>query len=287
MTAHPILGSCLVLLLGLSHSTSANAQDQETERELAGFVERAQSNPLARAAHERTEAANAKLDEASGKLWPSLDAYAFLAPSPRIRCDNADCTRTSPKDVTVNVAGVFAGAQLNITQPLYTGGKVHYAKRAARSASYASAALESDLAGRVALLVAEAYYGHLLAQEMIWMLEDGLEHIVSGQKTLEQKIAEGSPDATVQDRFRVQALESEVRARIADANHGKAVARASLQALLGDKTLIVKGGLLEPLPFDLANKKSSDVVDARLKAAAHGVEAQRALEKFEERGFVG
>jgi outer membrane protein TolC len=270
----------------MSLSTTASAQVAKTEGELADLVKRAHSNPLAEAAHQRTNAANAKTEEVSGKLWPSINATTFLAPSPRVRCDNADCTQTSPKNVTVNVAGVFAGAQLNITQPLYTGGKVFYAKRAAKAASHASAALESDLAGRVAFHVAEAYYGYLLAQETIWMFEEGLEHIISGQKTLEQKIAEGSPDATVQDRFRVQALQSEVRALIADGVAGKSVALASLRALVGDDTLALQGGLLDPLPFDLESKKAKDVVDARLQAATHAVDAQRALEQYEKRGYM-
>ncbi len=276
----------MVVLAGLSLSTGASAQVAKTEVELARLVTQAHKNPLAEAAHERTRSAQAKADEVAGKLWPSVNAITFLAPSPRIRCDNADCTQTSPKDVTINVAGVFAGAQLNITQPLYTGGKVYYAKRAAMAASLASAALESDLAGRVAYHVAEAYYGYLLAQETIWMFEEGLEHIVSGQKMLDQKIADGSPDATVQDRFRIQALQSEVRALIADGVAGKTVAMASLRALVGDDTLAIQGGLLEALPFELGSKQAADIVDARLLAATHAVTAQRALEKYEKRGYM-
>ncbi len=286
MTTRAFYGLWVVLALGLCHGNSAHAQELATETELAALVKRAQDNPLARAAHERTLAADARRDEAAGNLWPSLSATSFLAPSPRIRCDNLDCTRTSPQDVKINIAGVFAGLRFNLTQPLYTGGKVHYAKRAALAASRASAALEMDLAGRVALLVAEAYYGHLLAQELIWMLEDGLEHIEGGRKTLDKKLAEGSSDATVQDRFRLQALQSEVGARITGASRGKTIALASLQALLGDESLALKGGLLEARPFALETMKASETVDARLQAAKHGVVARRALVDLEKRRYM-
>ncbi|MCP4449598.1 MAG: TolC family protein [Myxococcales bacterium] len=282
MLSRTILGSCLV---GLLWATQASAEESQTTAELAVLVKQAQKNPLATAAHERTRAAIAQEDEALASRWATLQGTAFVAPSPRIRCDNADCTQTSPQNVTINIAGLFAGLNLNIAQPLYTGGKLHHARRAAHAASKASKALEEDLSGRVAVLVAEAYYGLLIAQEMLWMLEDGSEHIESGRKTLEQKLEAGSPDATVQDRFRIQTLQSEVQAQIADASHGKTIALASLRALTGDPTITPKGGLLEPLAFDLPESHSG-VVDPRLRAAQQSVEAHRALEGFEKGSFL-
>ena len=284
MSSRHLLGLCLALLVNLSCAWSAHAQATDaTSAELSNLIRRAKNNPLAKAAHARTENAIAVEDEAAGNRWTRLEATSFLAPSPRVRCDNADCTQTSPRNVSINIAGLFAGINVGLTQPLYTGGKIHYARKAAKAASGANAALEDEIAGRVAVLVAEAYYGYLTAQELLWMLEDGAEQIENGRKTLEQKLEEGSAEATVQDRFRIQTLQSEVNARIADAVHAKSVALASLQALVGDTTLTLKGGFLEALAFDLEAQSSAPVVDARLRAAQHGVAAYRALETMEKR----
>ncbi len=277
---------CLLLgLLGHTRPLHAQDNDNDTGAELAGLIKRARNNPLAEAAHERTQAAAASEDQVAGQRWASIEGSAFVAPSPRVRCDNADCTQTSPRDVSVNVAGLYAGANLSITQPLYTGGKLHYARRAARAAKQANAALEEDLAGRVTVMVAQAYYGYLLAQELLWMLEEGEEHIESGRKTLEKKLAEGAPDAVLQDRFRVQGLQAEVRARIADATHAKTVALASLRALVGEPEMTVEGGLLEALSFVIPGTKPA-LEDARTRAARLAVSAYSALETLEKRRFL-
>ena len=276
-----------VLLLLIMSLPSAWADELTPESELATIIEAAKKNPLARAAQERTRAALAQEDEAAGYLWPSINATSFLAPSPEIRCDNAACTQTSPNDVRVNVAGLFAGVRLDLTQPLYTAGKIDSMRGAAKSASRASAALEDELAGEIATLAAKAYFGYLLAQELLWMLEEGAEHIESGRQTLEKKLKEGSADVTVQDRFRIQSLQAEVGARIADAQQAKTLALAGVRALLGEADAELTGGLLEPLVFNLkSSEPGSQSDDPKVRAAQHGVAAQRALESFEKRSFL-
>lgn len=281
-----MLRYCLAIVVVLGFVRDARAEQSETEAELSSLIRRAQDNPLATAAQARTEAAAAQEREIAGKRWASLDATAFVAPSPRIRCDNIDCTQTSPRDVTINVAGLAAGINLNLSQPLYTGGKIHYAREAASAARDAHRALEDDLSGRVAVMVAKAYYGYLLAQELLWMLEDGAEHIEGGRKTLEEKLAEGDADATVQDRFRIQTLQAEVNARIADAVHAKSIALASMAALIGDDAAAIKGGLLEPDAYTLGANEAAQPADPRLRAAQLGAKAYKALETLESRSYI-
>lgn len=279
-----ILGVVLVSLV--SWGTSAQAEEPDVAQELASIIQKALDNPLSTAAHERTRAAIALEEQVAGHRWTTMEATSFLAPSPRVRCENVDCTQTSPNDVSINIAGAFVGLNLSLTQPLYTGGKLHYAKKAAKSAREASSALEEDVSGDVAIFAAKAYYGYLLAQELIWMLEEGAEHIESGRKTLEEKLEEGSPDATVQDRFRIAALQAEVGARIADAHHGKEVALASIRALVGDKNTSLKGGLLEAIDFVVPSDAASAFVNPQLRAARHALDANAALATYERRGFL-
>lgn len=281
-----MLRYCLAIAVALGLATEARAEQADTDSELSGLIARAQNNPLAAAAHARTEAASAQEQEIAGKRWATLETTAFVAPSPRIRCDNIDCTQTSPRDVTINVAGIAAGINLNLSQPLYTGGKIYYARQAANAAADAQRSLEDDLSGRVAVLVAKAYYGYLLAQELLWMLEDGAEQIENGRKTLEQKLEEGDSEATVQDRFRIQTLQAEVNSRIADAVHAKSIALSSLAALIGDESATIKGGLLEPRVYELAGADAPLPADPRLRAAQFAAKAYGALETLEGRSYV-
>src|SRR6188508_95466 len=86
-------------------------------------VARARTNPLVRAAMEQRRAAEARLSEARGARYPRAELTSFIAPSPDIRCENADCTRTDPRDPKLAADGIFAGVRVGVVQPLYTFGK--------------------------------------------------------------------------------------------------------------------------------------------------------------------
>ncbi len=192
------------------------------------------ANPLAAAAHHQSARARARVREARGEIFPRLAFTGFLAPSPDISCDDPTCTTTSPTDVYVNIAGVFGGAKLTVTQPLFTFGKVGAAVDGLNRAVEASEHAEDAVAGDLAYQAARAYYGLKLARELIWMLEDGQDEIAKGKKTVEEKLAAGSSDVTLQDRFRIETLQAEVGARLAEARQGEAIALAGLRALVGD-----------------------------------------------------
>ncbi|MBL4634517.1 MAG: TolC family protein [Kofleriaceae bacterium] len=278
--------AALVFAIQFGSSGAVHAEEKTAASELQSYIGKAQKNPLAEIAHARTKAAQAQEREAAGHRWASFEVTSFLAPSPKIRCDNADCTRTSPQNVTINIAGIFGGIDLKITQPLYTGGKLHYLQSAAKSATKASEELAKDVAGEIASNTAKAYYSYQLSQELLWMLEDGAEQIESGLATLEEKLAEGSDDATIQDRYRIQALQAEVGAQIADAKLGQQFALDSLRALIGNDKLKPEIEYLEASEFTLPSGAQPAPFDPRVEAAMYGVEAQRALEKFESRSFL-
>lgn len=278
--------SAITLASVVTAAEIAHAEDISASAELASFIGKAQKNPLAEIAHARTEAAQAREREAAGHKWASIEVTGFLAPSPRISCDNPDCTQTSPTNVPINIAGVYGGIDLKITQPLYTGGKLHYLQSAAKSATKASRELAKDMAGEIASNTAKAYYSYQLSQELVWMLEEGAEHIDAGLKTLEEKLEAGEEGATVQDRYRIQALQAEVGSQIADAKLGRLVALDSLRALLGDEKLTLEVEYLEATEFSLSSENQPAPIDPRVGAAMHGVAAQSALEKFETRGFI-
>ena len=72
---------------------------------------------------------------------------------------------------------MFGSAQLDITQPLYTFGKIGHARTAARAGLDAQRALADEAAGDLAVDAARAYWGLKLARELGGMLDDGIEEI--------------------------------------------------------------------------------------------------------------
>ncbi len=82
---------------------------------------------------------------------------------------------TEPQNFAFRFSGFFAGAQLDLTQPLYTFGKIDHARKAARAGLDAQAALADEAAGDVASDAARAYWGLKLARELGDMLDDGIE----------------------------------------------------------------------------------------------------------------
>jgi outer membrane protein, multidrug efflux system len=257
---------------------------------LAEAIARAQGNPAARAALEGKRAAEGKLTEARGARWPRGTITGFVAPSPEITCENPDCTRTSPTDVSINIGGIFGGARLELFQPLYTFGKIDAAIDAAGNGVRYSEALADGVAGDMVEQTARAYFGVQLARELVWMLEDGTEQITKGKATLEERLAKGDPEVTVQDRARLETLEAEVLARLAEAREAEAVALAGLRALVGDPgaepatdPLDAVEVALQPIDGYL---EQADAKQPQLRAARAGVAALAGLVSLEKRRYL-
>ncbi|HTM20555.1 MAG TPA: TolC family protein, partial [Kofleriaceae bacterium] len=239
--------SCRLLVLPLVITAAAPpAAAAPRKLTLAEAIARAEANPAARAARESRRTAEGKLAEARGARWPRGQLTGWVAPSPTIDCVDADCTRTDPTDVTINIGGVFGGAKLELFQPLYTFGKIDAAIDAAGNGVRYSQALADGVAADMAEQTARAYFGVQLARELVWMLEDGSEQVAKGKVTLEQRLAKGDPDVTVQDRARLETLEAEVNARLAEAREAEETALAGLRALVGDPEAVPASDPLDP-----------------------------------------
>ncbi|HVV84855.1 MAG TPA: TolC family protein, partial [Kofleriaceae bacterium] len=254
------------------------------------LIDRAQRSQRARMAAADRDAAAARVDEADAARWAKVNATAFLAPSPEIRCVDASCIQTDPTELALRFSGVFGGAQASLTQPLYTFGKIDAARDAARAGLVAQGALADETAGDLALDAARAYWGLKLARELRYMLEDGVDQIKKAVDDLDQRSASGDGDVTPQDRQRVQVLLAEARAQLADAKAGEAQALASVRALAEDATVDIDEEPLEALSFEPG---ADDPAVARaeqqrpqVRAAKAGAEAARRLADLEERGYL-
>src|SRR5688572_24942237 len=128
-----------LFLLALVVSTPALAAPTKLTLEQA--IAKAVAGPRVRMADGDTAAAAAKVDEADAARLPRIKATAFGTISPDIDCITDDCTRTGPENFAWNFDGLFGGGQLDVTQPLYTFGKIEHARSAARAGLVAQRAL--------------------------------------------------------------------------------------------------------------------------------------------------
>ena len=199
---------------------------------LPQVIEKAMAGPKARMAEGDRAAASARIDEADAARYPRIKATAFGTASPEINCVDDTCIKTDPQDYAFRFQGVFGGGQIDITQPLFTFGKIDHARKAARAGLAAQTALADEAAGDIAVDAARAYWGAKLAREMGYMLDDGIEQI---EKALAKMNGDDTdkPDVSIQARQRVAVLLAEARVQRADARLGEEQALAGLRALVG------------------------------------------------------
>ncbi len=220
----------LFLAVLLAPSLAAAAPPKLT---LAEVIDKALAGPKARMAEGDRAAALARVDEADAARYPRIKATAFVTASPDINCvDPTTCIETDPQDYAFRFSGVFGGGQIDLTQPLFTFGKIDHARKAARAGLAAQSALADEAAGDIAVDAAKAYWGAKLAREMGYMLDDGIDQI---EKALAKMNSDDKdkPDVSIQDRQRVAVLLAEAKVQRADARLGEEQALAGLRALVG------------------------------------------------------
>jgi len=253
-------------------------------------IAKALVGPKAQMAQGDVGAAAARIAEARAARLPRIKATAFATISPEIRCDNPECTATSPQNFALDFSGAFGGAQLDITQPLFTFGKIAHAQRAARAGLDAQRALADEAAGDLAVDAAKAYWGVKAARELRLMLEDGIEQIEDAEKEMTKRTGKDAP--TVQDRQRLAVLLAEARAQRADAEAAEGQALAGLRAITGVPEADVDdapiAAVIRALPPSAAGTNRPQAVAARQGAtAADELAAAARSQYFPDLAVVG
>jgi len=259
--------SLVLAILCLPALAAADAPRLTLEQVIA----KALTSPRAQMAEGDREAAAARIDEADAARLPRIKATAFATLSPEITCDNPDCTHTSPQNYAFRFSGLFGSAQLDVTQPLFTFGKITHARRAARAGLDAQNALADETAGDLAVDAARAYWGVKVARELGFMLDDGIDEIAKALKQIDDKAA-NAPDVTIQDRQRIAVLLAEARVQRAEATLGETQALAGLRALVAIPDADVDNDELaaveHPVPTSASGDHRPQAVAARSGATA-------------------
>lgn len=237
----------LVLALALPRLAAADGEKLTLDQ----VIGKAIANPKVEMAQGDQAAAEARVDEADASQLPRIKATAFGTISPEIRCiDLPACTQTSPRNFAFKFSGFFGTAQIDLTQPLYTFGKITHARSAARAGLDAQRALSDEAAGDAAVDAARAYWGLKLARELGAMLDDGIDEIDKATKDFAAK-----PGTTVQDRQRVAVLLAEAKTQRAEAAQGEADALAGLRAITADKNADIDDSDLAAREYKLPDAK--------------------------------
>jgi outer membrane protein TolC len=266
----------LLLVLALPRVAAADGEKLTLDQ----VIGKAIANPKVEMAQSDQAGAEARVDEADASRLPRIKGTAFGTISPEIDCiPNTNCTETSPRNFAFRFSGFFGTAEVDVTQPLYTFGKISHARAAARAGLDAQRALSDEAAGDAAVDAARAYWGLKLARELGAMLDDGIEEIDKATKDFDQK-----KDSTVQDRQRVAVLLAEAKTQRAEAAQGEADALAGLRAITADPKADIDDSDLAAKDYKLPDDKG--VLDAAQRrpqriAAQAGAKAADELAGFE------
>ncbi|MGE5184013.1 MAG: TolC family protein [Acidobacteriota bacterium] len=279
--------SLLVAVVLVSHAAGADPPKLTLDQVIAKAV----ANPKVQMASGDADAAAARVDEADAARLPKIKATAFGTISPDIRClPNAPidpsgglCLKTDPSNFAFRFSGFYGTAEVDVTQPLYTFGKIAHARSAARAGLDAQKALADEAAGDVAIDAARAYWGLKLARELGGMLDDGIEEIDKAKQDFESK-----KDATIQDRQRVAVLLAEAKAQRSEAAQGEAQALAGLRAVTGVADADIDDAELaavqHPIPDARATAAAAEHRPQRVAAKAGAIAADE-LAKLETANF--
>jgi outer membrane protein TolC len=264
----------LVVLALLPRVARADAPKLTLEQVIAKAV----ANPRVQMAESDEQSAAARADEADAARYPRIRGTAFGTISPEIRCvPGTDCTETTPHDFAFKFSGLFGTAQIDLTQPIYTFGKIAHARAAARAGLDAQKALADEAAGDAAVDAARAYWGLKLARELGAMLDDGIDEIEKATKDFDEK-----PGVTIQDRQRVKVLFAEAKVQRAEAAAGEAQALEGLRAITADRTADIDDAPLAAKDFTLPKDVNAAAERRPQRVAAHaGAKAGEELAGFE------
>ncbi|HSS01254.1 MAG TPA: TolC family protein [Kofleriaceae bacterium] len=280
----------VALVLSMTWWRGSVADADPPKLTLDQVLAKALASPKADMAEGDRAAAEARVDEADAARLPRAKATAFGTISPEIRCNEPTCVTTEPKNFALKFSGLFGSAQLDITQPLFTFGKIAHARTAARAGLDAQRALADEAAGDLAVDAAKAYWGVKSARELSGMLDDGIDEIGKAVERMDERRGDaaggkaggkGKPEVSVQDRQRVAVLLAEAKVQRAEAQQAEAQALAGLRALTGVADGDVDDTQLAAVERKVPERSSSDRRPQTL-AARTGAQAADALAAMAE-----
>jgi len=222
-----------------------------------------QKNPSLESAKASTSMSDAALNKARAALLPSVtlkSTYFYV--------NKATYFGTTPvlqNDTLIHRA--------ELLQPIYTGGQMQAAAKAAQWGREASSSQQNVTKDQVLIYVTTAYYGIRQAREMIIVAERSISHLEAGMKDAEKLFDKGV--VIKADVLRAQVALASAKEQLIRAQNAHANAMAALKAGTGltqDESLDIIPPGVDDCPIDvdsLADRKRPEISAAEyaLKSA--------------------
>jgi outer membrane protein len=181
-----------------------------------------------------TEAARSDLAQVESAYYPQIESIALVGPvsdakEPVIR-DNK-IYDPSPETSLSNL-GIFGRLDVEVTQPVYTFGKLSNRKEAA---SRGVSAKELDTVKKkdeIILRVTQLYYALILARGGLQSTQEADEFFREAGRRISRLLDLGSPMVSQSDLYMIDAFRSDTRRSQAQAQSGEKTAYFALKSLI-------------------------------------------------------
>lgn len=240
--------------------------------------------------------AQAKRSQADAARYPQIEALALLGPSARARGDQVS-SPDDQRDPTID--GIFVQGVFTLIQPIFTFGEISGLRRAAASNVKVEQAKVDEKSSDVILKVKEFYNGHLLARDLLSLVNEVKGDLDSAKEKVRNLLEKDSEQVAETDLYKLEAFSSTVETSLTQAE--KSV-RLSLEALkfamglraeeqieLADAHILPDVKLVEKLPF---YQEQSFQLRPEFRQIHEGLKALQALvsvekSKYFPKFFVG
>jgi len=174
-----------------------------------------------------------KQQTAEAYRYPQVDVVTLFGPAPGAKRE--DISPVVNTDASFNKRDLtwFTSADLLITQPLWTFGKISESMKAAAHGIEVDKAKKQQRAHEVALEVKKYYYGVLLARELKGVLSELQEYMTAGKKKVHELIEHEVPSGDEMDLYKIDAYAGAVNKFMEEALKGERLALAALKARMG------------------------------------------------------
>jgi outer membrane protein TolC len=283
-----LLAGAAVLSGGPAVLARAQTPPAPERWDLARFERESLARHLAiREAEEDVRLGAARRMEAAWARFPRFEWVSVAAPIPTLQ---GDPLRTqTPTNQFVGFSGVWQQHKVDISVPLFTFGKIRNATRAAEAGTAAARHNVERARAEVLRDVRRAYYSVQVAREVLKVIKEGQERLVSAEKKLEELLEKGAKEVEELDKNRLATFSAEVSTRREEAVKFAELSRYAVR---------VAAGLRQSAPVEVAPGRLEMVkvsvpplnvlIDTALgerpevKALGAGLRARRSLVALQE-----
>ena len=225
--------STTILLGALLCAAPAAAAEYTLDECVKLAVER---NERIKAAHADLEYYEGKYHEAQAAFWLPYVSATVMGGGPVAPVDK-DIKRVTDASnlgaLGITAAGYVIQGSVDVVWPLYTFGKLGAVLDAAGSGVDAATQGVAAARDQVILDTRKAYYGVIVAREVIAVIEDGREKLRDARAKVKELLDKDDPQATEKDLFKLDYYGAEIESRLQEAKKGLKVAQGALRVMIG------------------------------------------------------